>query len=169
MVRRSLALLAACLLLAGCDETPEESQQGLVDQQERVLAEMEDAVAAVGEAGLDVRTATGAAETCNMPPDEGATYRAGAKVAQADPVDDAAQVASIRDALVGLGWTLERDGVDPEPYATLTRGDLRAGVSVSRRIDEPGVTFGITAPCLSVNDDYDLPPDNPEVDLLPGG
>lgn len=167
MVRRTLALVAASLLLVGCgDETPEESAEALAAQQERVLAEMEDAVAAVTDAGLDVDSATGAAETCNMPPDEGATYRAGGKVAQAKPVDNAAQVAAIRDALVDIGWTLERDGTDPEPYATLTRDDLRAGVSVSRRIDDPGVTFGITAPCVSVNDDYRLPDDDLRVNLL---
>jgi hypothetical protein len=168
MVRRTLALVAAALLLAGCtDETPAESEESLAAQQERVLAEMEEAVAAVDDAGLEVVEATGGAEYCQMPPDPGATYRAGGKVAEGD--DPAAQVATIRDALVDLGWSLERDGADPEPYATLTRGDLRAGVSVSRRVDEPGVTFGITAPCLSVNDDYDLPPDNLEVNLLPGG
>jgi hypothetical protein len=132
-----------------------------------VLAEMEEAVGAVDDAGLEVRQATGGAEYCQMPPDPGATYRAGGKVAEGD--DPAAQVAAIRDVLVDLGWTLERDGVDPEPHATLTRDDLRAGVSVSRRVDEPGVTFGITAPCLSVNDEYDPPPDNLEVNLVPGG
>lgn len=168
MARRTLALLAATLLLTGCtDETPAESEESLAAQQKRVLAEMEEALDAVDGAGLEVRAATGGAEYCQMPPDPGATYRAGGKVAEGD--DPADQVATIRDALVGLGWTVEREGTTPEPFANLTRDDLRAGVSVSRRIDEPGVTFGITAPCLSVNDDYDLPPDNLEVDLLPGG
>jgi len=72
----------------------------------------------------------------------------------------------VRDALTDVGWEVETEEGGSDPYVNLTRDDLRAGISISRRQDQPGVTFGITAPCLSVNDDFRLPADDLEVDLL---
>jgi hypothetical protein len=137
--------------------------EGLDDLQSRIISEARDAVDAIDGAGLTVQRAAGVAEYCQTQPDPGVTYRAGGVVAeQGDPAD---QVAAVRDALVDLGWTVDREGDTPEPYATLTRDDLRASVAVSRRQDEPGVTFGITGPCLPVDDDFTLG-DNPRTNLL---
>lgn len=167
MFRRAWALPAMLLLLpvAGCaDESPEESQASLDDQQSLVVDRMEEALAAVDDAGLVVEAAGGAAEYCNMPPDDGATYRTGARLEEGD--DPAAEVGAVRDALTDVGWEVETEEGGSDPYVNLTRDDLRAGISLSRRQDQPGVTFGITAPCLSVNDDFRLPADDLEVDLL---
>ena len=40
------------------------------------------------------------------------------------------------------------------------------GATLTAGRAEPGVSFGITAPCLSVDDDYRLPEDDLRVDLL---
>ena len=167
MSRRAGVASAVVLLavLTGCtDESPEESQAGLEDQRAQVVDEMTEALGAVDEAGLGVEEAAGAAEYCNLPPDEGATYRTGARLEEGD--DLAAEVVTVRDALTGLGWEVEHEEGGSDPYVNLTRGDLRAGISLSRLEEQPGVTFGITAPCVSVNDDYRLPEDDLRVDLL---
>lgn len=168
MFRRAGAALAVAVVLiaGGCvGVDDQQATEDLDALQERVVAEMEGAVVAVEEAGLTVEEAAGVAEYCQLQPDPGVTYRAGGKVAVDD--EPAVQVATISDALSELGWEVEREGEDPEPYATLTRDDLRASVSVSRRVDEPGVTFGITGPCLSVPDDFTLKDNDRRTDLTP--
>ncbi|MFC6286344.1 hypothetical protein ACFP3Q_17945 [Nocardioides sp. GCM10027113] len=152
----SAALLV--LTAGGCgDESVAETEEQLAEQQELVLAEMTEAVEAVDAAGLEVVSASGYAEYCRMPPDEGAYYRAGARVAEDG--DPAGQVAAIRDALTELGWTVEGETVEPEPSVSLARGDLRAGISLSRSQVEPGVTFGVKGDCFSVNDEWLLEDD----------
>lgn len=159
------SVVVLLVTLTGCtDESPEESQAGLEEQQTQVVDEMTEALAAVDDAGLAVEEAAGAAEYCNLPPDEGATYRTGARLEEGD--DLAADVVAVREALTGIGWEVEREEGGSDPYVNLTRGDLRAGISLSRREDQPGVTFGITAPCVSVNDDYRLPEDDLRINLF---
>ena len=146
------------------DESPEQSAAALDGLQSRMVERAREAVDAVNGAGLTVEEAAGVAEYCQMQPDPGVTYRTGARLAEdGDPAD---QVAAVRDALVDLGWSVDSETAEPTPHVTLTRDDLRASVSVSRRQDQPGVTFGLTGPCLSVGDDYTLPEDRARTDLL---
>lgn len=168
MSPKASALLAAALLAltaGGCtDESVAQSEEDLAELQSRVVAETKEAIDAVDGAGLTVEEAAGIAEYCGMEPDPGVTYRSGARLAEDG--DPAAQVATVRDALVDLGWAVDSESDDPQPHVSLTRDDLRASVDVSRRAGEPGVTFGITGPCLSVAEDYALPDDNRRIDIV---
>jgi hypothetical protein len=174
MFRRALVTIAVVALVAltagGCmDESPEQSANDLDDLQSRMVDRSREAVDAVTAAGLTVEEAAGVAEYCQMQPDPGVTYRTGARLAEGgDPAD---QVGAVRDVLVDLGWTVDTESAEadsPQPYANLTRDDLRASVSISRRQDQPGVTFGLTGPCLSVGDDFTLGDDPRRTDLLEG-
>ena len=167
--RAAVAVVALVVLTAGgcMDESPEQSAADLDDLQSRMVAESREAVDAVTGAGLTVEEAAGVAEYCQMQPDPGVTYRTGARLAQdGDDGDPADQVAAVRDVLVDLGWTVDTEADTPQPFANLTRDDLRASVTVSRRQDHPGVTFGLTGPCLSVGDDFTLGDDRRRTDLL---
>jgi hypothetical protein len=162
----AIAVVALVVLTAGgcMDESPEQSAADLDDLQSRMVDRSREAVDAVTAAGLTVEEAAGVAEYCQMQPDPGVTYRTGARIAEdGDPAD---QVAAVRDVLVDLGWTVDTEADTPQPYANLTRDDLRASVSVSRRQDQPGVTFGLTGPCLSVGEDFTIRDDPRRTNLL---
>lgn len=148
------------------DESPAESVADLDALQSRMVSQSKEAMDAVSERGLRIEEAAGAAEYCGLQPDPGVTYSTGIRLAQGSGGDDATQVAAVRDSLVELGWTVDSESDDPAPHVSLTRDDLRASVDVSRRQDQPGVVFGLSADCLSVGDDYTLPDDRARTDLL---
>lgn len=163
----TIGVVALVLTAGGCmDESPEQSAAELDDLQSRMVAESREAVDAVTAAGLTVEEAAGVAEYCQMQPDPGVTYRTGARLAEDG--DPAEQVAAVRDVLVDLGWTVEGETTSPAPSVSLARDDLRASVSVSRRQDQPGVTFGLTGPCISVGDDFTLGGDSRRTEITPG-
>lgn len=169
MFRRAGSVVAVTLALGACSiggADDEQAGQDLDALQERIVGETEAAVAALDGSGLTVERAAGIAEYCGMQPAPGVTYRAGGVISHSgDPAD---QVAAVRDALTPLGWDVETEAAEPSAYANLAQGELRLSVAVSRRRDEPGVSFGITGPCIEVEDSSYLDGDDRSIDLLSG-
>lgn len=147
------AVLAGSLLLAACgdDVTPQEARSGTIASRESVQAAARSVADLAADAGLEVAQLTGRWTVCSVEPARD-KYAAGGSAVPTGDV--AATVAAITDAMEQDGWTVETTTTGREPSATLSRGDLRAGVGAARH--RPGeVDFGVRGQCVAASETSD--------------
>ncbi|MBM7507682.1 hypothetical protein JOE61_001496 [Nocardioides salarius] len=174
---RSRAALAAVALLAvavpGCGVDDEDAMGNLEQLSEQVLATAGEVVETLEEAGLEVESAVGQGDHCQMEPAPGLTFGLGGQVAETAPY--AEQHAAALEALQADGWEVTDEGEhaqpgeQPEPYSRLSRDDFRLSLDNTVRQGSDALVFGLHRDddCIRVSDgSVQLPEDLEEVPLV---
>lgn len=149
--RAALAAGCAIVALAGCGDEPskEQSVASKDEVRQAVHVSVKDVAAQATAAGLTVREASGAFDTCGVEPVIQMKYDA---FVNADPGDlsgpDA--VTAVSAALAASGWTETKSGTGPEPWANLEKDGVDASVRLSKA--EPGtLDIGVAHPCVDAD------------------
>lgn len=142
------------VMMSGCGD-PRVSAEEAADDVRTSRAAVEEAARSVadvaGGVGLDLGPLAGSWSVCSAEPPR-LEYGAGGSATPAGSVPDV--IAALTEVLEEDGWTVEDAGSEPEPYAVLTREDLRASLGESRR--HPGrVSAGVTGPCIDTTEEQD--------------
>ena len=165
----ALALLA----LPGCGVDDEEAMRDLDQLSEQVMATGGEVVESLEDAGLEVESAVGQGDYCQMEPAPGLTFLLGGRVAATAAY--AEQHAVALEALQEQGWEVTdegeyaRSGEQPEPYARLARDDFRLSLDETSREDSDALVFSLRRDddCIRVSDgSVQLPEDLEEVALV---
>lgn len=161
------------LALAGCGVDDEEAMRDLDQLSEQVMATGGEVVDALEEAGLEVESAVGQGDYCQMEPAPGLTFGLGGSVAETAAY--AEQHAVALEALQKQGWEVTdqgeyaRAGDKPEPYARLARDDFRLSLDETSLEDSEALVFSLRRgdDCIRVSDgSVRLPEDLEEVPLV---
>ena len=171
-VRAALAALAL-LALPGCGIDDEEAMRDLDQLAEQVMATGGEVVESLEEAGLEVESAVGQGDYCQMEPAPGLTFLLGGRVAETAAY--AEQHAAALEALKEQGWEVTdegeyaRSGEQPEPYARLARDDFNLSLDETSLEDSDALVFSLRRDddCIRVSDgSVQLPEDLEEVPLV---
>ena len=156
-VRAALAALAL-LALPGCGVDDEEALRDLDQLSEQVMTTGGEVVESLEEAGLEVESAVGQGDYCQMEPAPGLTFLLGGRVAETAAY--AEQHAVAVEALREQGWEVTdegeyaRSGEQPEPYARLTRDDFDLSLDETSLEDSDALVFSLRRDddCIRVSD-----------------
>ena len=171
-VRTALAALAL-LALPGCGVDDEEALRDLDQLSEQVMDTGGEVVESLKEAGLEVESAVGQGDYCQMEPAPGLTFLLGGRVAETAAY--AEQHAVALEALREQGWEVTdegeyaRAGNKPEPYARLARDDFRLSLDETSLEASDALVFSLRRDddCIRVSDgSVQLPDDLEEVPLV---
>ena len=168
------ALVALALLaLPGCGVDDDEALRDLDQLSEQVMATGGEVVESLEEAGLEVESAVGQGDYCQMEPAPGLTFLLGGRVAETAAY--AEQHAVALKALQEQGWEVTdegeyaRAGEQPEPYARLARDDFRLSLDETSLEDSDALVLSLRRDddCIRVSDgSVQLPDDLEEVPLV---
>lgn len=174
-MRHVQAALAALALLAlpGCGIDDEEAMRDLDQLAEQVMATGGEVVESLEEAGLEVESAVGQGDYCQMEPAPGLTFLLGGRVAETAAY--AEQHAVALKALQEEGWQVSdegeyaRPGEQPEPFARLARDDFRLSLDKTSLETSDALVFSLRRDddCIRVSDgSVQLPDDLEEIPLV---
>ena len=170
-VRTALVALAL-LALPGCGVDDEEAMRDLDQLAEQVMTTGGEVVENLEEAGLEVESAVGQGDYCQMEPAPGLTFGLGGRVAETAYAE---QHAVALEALQEQGWEVTdegehaRAGEQPEPYARLARDDFNLSLDETSLEDSDALVFSLRRDddCIRVSDgSVQLPDDLEEIPLV---
>ncbi|GHJ58669.1 hypothetical protein NOK12_11870 [Nocardioides sp. OK12] len=175
MNRLPLTAIAALVLLAGsaCGIDDEEALDDLEQLSGQVLTTGGEVVDALEEAGLEVESAVGQGDYCQMEPAPGLTFLLGGSVSETEAY--AEQHAVALEALQADGWEVTDEGEyaqrgeRPKPYSRLSRDDYRLSLDNTVREGSDALVFGLRRDddCIRVSDgSVQLPDDLKEIPFV---